>query len=177
MLKALSPNLKHVALLVNPTDTDMMVPPRSAPLALIEVAQSIGVIVTRTNLYQPDEIRRKIAALKRTGVQALMMASTPLINASTGLIAGAALANELPSISQRREYVEVGGLMSYGDSSAESNRRAAAYVDKLLKGAKPADLPIEMPTRFHFAINQRIAKALKLQIPNELLATADDLID
>jgi putative ABC transport system substrate-binding protein len=83
----------------------------------------------------------------------------------------------LPSITQRREYAVAGGLMSYGESGWEFYRRAAYYVDKILKGAKPGDLPVEQPTRFQLVINLRVAKALGLTIPAHLLVTADELLE
>jgi putative ABC transport system substrate-binding protein len=88
-----------------------------------------------------------------------------------------ALKNRLPSISERENYAEAGGLMSYGVSQAEQFRRAATYVDKILKGARPADLPVEQPTKFELVINRKTAKALGLTIPQAFLARADKVIE
>ena len=88
-----------------------------------------------------------------------------------------ALKNRLPSISEQAEHAEAGGLMSYGVNQREQFRRAATYVDKILKGAKPADLPVEQPTKFELVINRKTAKALGLTIPNSLLISADKVIE
>jgi ABC-type uncharacterized transport system substrate-binding protein len=93
------------------------------------------------------------------------------------LIAEFALRNNLPSVSSYREYVEAGGLMSYGHDSQDMYRRVAVYVDKVLKGAKPGDLPIEQPTKFELVINLKTAKALRLTIPQSLLLRADQVIE
>jgi putative ABC transport system substrate-binding protein len=92
-------------------------------------------------------------------------------------IAELAAKNRLPSISTRREYAEAGYLMSYGPNSADSFRRAATYVDKIFKGAKPGDLPVEQPTTFELFINGKTAKALGLKIPQSLLISADKVIE
>ncbi len=91
-------------------------------------------------------------------------------------IAGQALKHRLPSISQLREFTEAGGLMSYGPNSVDNFRRAATYVDKILKGAKPGELPFEQPTRYHLVINRKTAMSLGLTIPEALLRQADEVI-
>jgi putative ABC transport system substrate-binding protein len=92
-------------------------------------------------------------------------------------IAQLALQHRLPAVFARREYAEVGGLMNYGDSSREFSRHAAAFVDKIIKGAKPADLPVEQPTRFNFVINRKTADTLGLSLPAMLYIFADDVLE
>jgi putative ABC transport system substrate-binding protein len=100
----------------------------------------------------------------------------PLMTANPKRIVGFALKSRLPSVYDRREFVEAGGLMSYGADEAESYRRVAYFVDRILKGAKPADLPVEQPMRFEFVINLKTAKQIGLTIPPEVLARASKLI-
>ena len=100
----------------------------------------------------------------------------PLMNANQKRIVGFALKSRLPSMYNRREDVEAGGLMSYGADIADSYRRVAYYVDRILKGAKPADLPVEQPTKFELVINLKTAKQIGLTIPPEVLARANKLI-
>jgi putative tryptophan/tyrosine transport system substrate-binding protein len=112
----------------------------------------------------------------KTRVGALVVISGPLLNRYRKQTADLAIKNRLPSMHEGRENVEAGGLMSYAANSAESFRRAAVYVDKILKGAKPADLPVEQPTKFEFVINLKAAKQIGLTIPPNVLARADKVI-
>ena len=99
------------------------------------------------------------------------------MNANRKRIAGLALKSRLPSVYGTREYIEAGGLMSYGADPADSYRRVAYFVDRILKGAKPAELPVEQPVKFELAVNLRTAKALGLEVPPTLLARADEVIE
>jgi len=99
-----------------------------------------------------------------------------LLTSNTSRVADLAIKNRLPSMHERSDYVEAGGLMSYSANDAESSRRAAVYVDKILKGAKPVDLPVEQPTKFEFVINQKTASQIGLKIPPDLLARATKII-
>ena len=100
----------------------------------------------------------------------------PLMNANRKRIVGFALKSRLPSVYDRREYVDAGGLMYYGADLADSYRRVAYFVDRILKGAKPADLPVEQPTKFEFVINLKTAKQIGVTIPPEVLARANEVI-
>ena len=106
-----------------------------------------------------------------------MLVPGGVFNVLRSRLAHFALHAGLPTIASEREFVEAGGLMSYGESAWDLNRRAAFYVDKIMKGAKPADLPVQQPTRFLLTINRKTADALGLNIPPELLATADEVIE
>jgi putative ABC transport system substrate-binding protein len=108
--------------------------------------------------------------------RALITVRTALLNRYAKRIADLAIKNQLPLMAEGGEFVEAGGLMSYSANDAESFRRAAWYVDKILKGAKPADLPVEQPTKFEFVINLKTAKALNLTIPQSVLFRADRVI-
>ena len=112
----------------------------------------------------------------RRRVSALVVINGPLLNRYAKQIADLAMKNRLPSMHERSENVEAGGLMSYAANAAESSTRAAVYVDKILKGAKPADLPVEQPMKFEFVINLKTAKAIGLTIPPNVLARADKVI-
>ena len=123
-----------------------------------------------------DDLEKVFAALNKQRPDGLYVSLGPLMLANGKRIAGFALKNRLPSIYVRREFVDAGGLMSYGADLADSYRRAAVYVDKILKGAKPADLPVEQPTKFEFIINLKTAKQIGLTIPPNVLARADKVI-
>jgi putative ABC transport system substrate-binding protein len=140
------------------------------------VAPALGINIRRVALFAPDELDRTFARLRRDRVGALRILSDPLTDQWRGRIAELAIKHRLPTMFDQRIYVEAGGLMSYGPSLADIHRRAAIYVDKILKGAKPADLPVEQPTKFELIINLKAAKALGLTIPPSLLNRADEVI-
>jgi putative ABC transport system substrate-binding protein len=140
------------------------------------VAPALGVNLRRVALFAPDELDRTFARLRRDRVGALRILSDPLSDQWSGRIAELAFMHRLPTMFDLRMYVEAGGLMSYGPSLADVHRRAATYVDKILKGAKPADLPVEQPTKFELVINLKTAKALGLTIPQSVLIRADEVI-
>jgi len=124
-----------------------------------------------------DEIERAFANMKKEKVQAVVIVSTPLFLDQRRHIAELAAANRLPIVCRYREYAEAGGLASYGPNLANNFVRAATFVDKIFKGAKPADLPVEQPTKFELIVNGKTAKALGLTIPQSLLITADKVIE
>jgi putative ABC transport system substrate-binding protein len=140
-------------------------------------ARALGVQLQLLQARDPTEIDQAFAAAIREGAGALVVfRDGGSFLAHRAHIADLALKHRLPSILNGREFVEAGGLMSYGPSPSERGQRIAAYVDKILKGAKPADLPVEQPTKFEFVINLKTAQALGLTIPPMLLFQADEVI-
>src|SRR6516162_10106441 len=140
-------------------------------------AQILGIEVHSLEVRGPDDFAGAFDAMKRLQPDALFAIGDPLISDSRRQIVDFASNQRLPAMYPLREYVEVGGLMSYGSSISDMVRRAAGYVDKILKGAKPEDLPVEQPTKFELVINLKAAKALGLTIPPLLLARADEVIE
>jgi putative ABC transport system substrate-binding protein len=125
----------------------------------------------------PREIEEAFAAFAQERVQAVMVAVDAVFFGQRQRIAELALANRLATIFALREYAEAGGLMSYGENVADFFRRAASFVDKIFKGAKPGDLPIEQPTKFHLVINRKTADALGVTISPQLYIFADEVIE
>jgi ABC-type uncharacterized transport system substrate-binding protein len=152
---------------------------RTQPLALKRIeaaARSLGFQLQRVEVRRPEDLEKAFTSMVRERAEALIVLSSTLLRAHRTRIAGLAARHRLPSIFDVREYVEGGGLMSYGPNYGDLFRRAATYVDRILKGARPGDLPIEQPTKFELVISLRTARALALTIPPSLLARADELI-
>jgi len=139
-------------------------------------ARSLGVQVDMIDIDVPGDIPGVFEAMRRRGAEALIVLPSPMFYAERRRLAALAARDRLPAIYEVKEYADEGGLMSYGPSFPEMYRRAATYVDKILKGAKPGDLPMEQPTKFDFVINLKAAKAIGLTIPPPVLARADELI-
>jgi putative ABC transport system substrate-binding protein len=139
-------------------------------------ARALGLNVTRLEVRRAEDITLGIEAL-RDRADALYACADSLINANAVRIVTTALAVRLATMNYAREYVEAGGLMSYGPNYADLFRRAGDYVDKILHGAIPSDLPVEQPTKFDLTINARTAKALGITIPPALLARADEVFE
>src|SRR5262249_46164737 len=154
-LKAVAPQLSRVAVLYNPTDPNKTVELRQLEAAARVLAITIQVI----SAEQVDALEGAFRAMTREQAQGLVTLADPFMNFHRGRIAELAADHRLPGIYGFREYVDAGGLMSYGANLSDTFRRAATYVDKILKGAKPADLPIEQPTKFELVINLKTAKA------------------
>jgi ABC-type uncharacterized transport system substrate-binding protein len=152
------------------------------PLSLAEMpevlatARTLGLEATTLEIRRREDIVPAIEALKG-GADALYVAGDPLINANRVRINILAVGARLPTIYIQRENVEAGGLMSYGPNIPDLFRRAAEYVDKILRGAKPADIPVEQPTKFDLVVNLVTAKVLGLDVPPSLLARADEVIE
>ena len=141
-----------------------------------EAARSLGIEVVGSEVRRAEDIAPTIEAL-RGRADALYVQSDPLMNTNRNRIGILAVGARLPTLSGIRENVEAGGLISYGPNFADLFRRTGDYVDKILRGAKPADLPIEQPTKFDLVVNQTTAKALGLTLPPTLLARADEVIE
>jgi putative tryptophan/tyrosine transport system substrate-binding protein len=172
LLKEVIPQLSRVAVLWTPSH------PASTIWRRTEVAaQSLGVQLQAAEVRDRDDLEPAFAAIKRERAEALLMLRNPLVNDLTKRIANLAAASRLPAIYDEQRFPELGGLMSYGVNLADVDRRAAIYIDKILKGANPADLPIERPTKFELVINLKTAKALGLKIPAHLLMEADKVIE
>jgi putative ABC transport system substrate-binding protein len=139
-------------------------------------AQSFGLKLESRIVKEPAELNRALEAITKTRAEALIVAGGPFTTAQRKQIVEFAAKNRIPAIYYRSEFVEDGGLMSYNASRDDLARRAATYVDKILKGAKPADLPIEQPRKFEFVVNLKTAKQIGLTIPPNVLARADKVI-
>ena len=138
--------------------------------------RALGIDLRFIEVRRPGDFERAFAAMAEARIGALVVSPTPMLFEARSQVVVLAAKNNLPAIYPWREAVEVGGLASYATNFPEMYRRAAAYVDKILKGAKPADLPIEQPTQFEFVINLKTAKALDLPIPESLLRRADEVL-
>ena len=176
LLKQIVPGVNLVAVLWKP---DSM-PDRAREVRLKEAnvsAQALGVQLQVVEALGPADLDTAFLDISAKGASALVVLTTPIFGIERQRIADLAAKNRLPTVYASRNYVEVGGLMSYGPNFADLHRRAASYVDKILKGAKPSDLPVEQPTKFELLINLKTAKALGLEIPPVLLARADEVIE
>ena len=173
MLLTMVPKLTRVAVLVDPRDSSSAATLKSVQAA----AQRTGVKILLMEARTPQEIETVFSVIIREKAGAVLVVTGGLFNQQVRQIAELAAKNRLPSITLRREYAEAGGLMSYGTDVFEQFRQAATFVDKILRGAKPADLPVEQPTKFEMVINMKTAKALGLKIPQSLLISADKVIE
>lgn len=173
LLKELVPGVTRVAVLwnpANPVTARMLGETRLAGQALRLQLQALGV-------SDPKELDSVFAAITRERVGALLVLQDVMLYVHRKRIVELVAKSRLPAMYERREWVEAGGLMSYGVSFRDNYRRVGTFVDKILKGAKPADLPVEHPTRFELVINSRTAKALGLKIPQSILVRADQVIE
>jgi putative ABC transport system substrate-binding protein len=174
LLKEAVPKLARVAVLYDPT-----VPGQSREVKedIPVAARALGLTVRSWEVRDADGFERVFAALNKQRPDGIYLAGAGgLMRANRKRMAGLALKSRLPSMYGSREAVDVGGLMSYGADITDSYRRVAYYVDKILKGAKPGDLPVEQPTKFEFVINLKTAKQIGVTIPQSLLYRADKVI-
>jgi putative ABC transport system substrate-binding protein len=173
LLKEAFPKVSRMAVLF---DTAASV--QGVPKPLRDTARALGVNLVPLELRGPDpDLESAFRTATRERVGALLVVAGPVQELHKKRVVDLAAKNRLPAMYAQREYVDVGGLMSYAVSLPDLFRRAATYVDKLLKGAKPADLPVEQPTKFELVINLRSAKALGLTLPPSLLLRADQVIE
>ena len=172
LLREAVPGLRRLAILGNVGNPGAVLDTREAQAA----ASAVGLEATTFEIRRAEDIAPLLEALKGRA-DALYFASDPLLNTNRIRINTLALGARLPTMHGVRDYVEAGGLMSYGPSIVDQYRRAADYVDKILRGAKPSELPVEQPTEFELWINTKTANALGLTIPPSLLVRADHVIE
>ncbi len=173
LLKEMLPKLSRVAVLSNPQNV-------SSPLAWKEIqlaARQLGIQLHSLEVRNPNDFDKAFEDATRARAGALFVIPDPAITPNLKRIAELAARNRLPSIFHVSEFADAGGLLTYGPDRADLFRRAATYVDKLLKGAKPAELPIEQPTKFELVINMKTAKALGIKVPPSLLLQATRVIE
>jgi putative tryptophan/tyrosine transport system substrate-binding protein len=172
LLKETVPQLSQVVALQGPGIQSSAVTLKETEV----VAQSLGLKLQSQVVKEPDDLNRAFEAISKAHTEALIVTGGPFATAQRKRIVEFAAKSRLPAIYYRREFVEDGGLMSYNANRNDLARRAATYVDKILKGAKPADLPVEQPMKFEFIINLKAAKQIGLTIPPNVLVRADKVI-
>jgi putative ABC transport system substrate-binding protein len=173
LLKEAVPNATRVAVLWNPVN------PASSHYVTVlrDAAEKLGIMLQPQAVSDPDQFNGAFAAMVAEHAQALIVVVDPLTVRYRERLVELASRNQLPAMYGFREFVDAGGLIAYGVNVPHLCRRAAVYVDKIIKGATPADLPVEQPTRFELLINLKTAKALGVEIPPMLLARADEVIE
>ena len=173
LLKEGVPSVSRVALLVDPALSSE----KDYPVAFADAARQLGVQLLRFDAQTPTDIERVMSVVRQARPDALLMVDSAMLSTIQRRITELALQYRLPAISRSPDFAQAGGLFQYGENPREMARRAAVYVDKILRGAKPGDLPIEQPTKFELVINLKTAKAIGLTIPPSLLARADQVIE
>jgi putative ABC transport system substrate-binding protein len=173
LLKEIAPGVTRAAVLRDPAFAAGI-----GQFAVIQaVAPSVGVEVSPVDVRDADEIERAVAAFARSANGGLILTASPLAELHRDLIITLAARYKLPAVYVERHFVAGGGLISYGPNYVDQFRRAANYVDRILNGEKPADLPVQAPTKYELAINLKTAKALGLAVPPTVLARADEVIE
>lgn len=173
LLKSLLPQLHRVAMLWNKDDLGMSLRYEASAKA----ARDIGVVVQALGVREPDDFNEAFAAMTRETPDAILMVSDSLTLLNRKRVMDFAAEHRVPAIYEADTIVHDGGLMSYGADRRELFSRAAALADRIFKGAKPADLPVEQPTRYIFAVNLKTAKTMGLEIPSHLIALADEVVE
>ena len=173
LLKQIAPGVTRAAILRDPAQTAGV-----GQFAVIQsVASPVGIEVIPVNMHDPGDIERSVAAFARTPNGGLILTSSALAVRHRELIIALAARHKLPAVYYRRYFVTSGGLISYGYDLVDQYGRAAGYVDRILRGEKPADLPVQAPTKYELVINLKTANALGLEIPPTLLARAEEVIE
>jgi putative ABC transport system substrate-binding protein len=171
LLTEIIPGLARVAVLSNPLNPSIAVEQTKA------AAQALGIETHVVEVQAPDKFESAFAAVTAAHAGALMVLPDPLLYGQHPRIVTFTAASHLPALFPEREVAEAGGLIAYGPSIPASFQRAAAYVDKILRGAKPADLPVEQPTKFELVVNLQTARAIGVTIPTSILVRADEVIE
>ena len=172
LLREAIPKLSHIAVLWNPAVAASTFAFKETQTA----AHTLGLQLQSLEVRRPDEFEEAFAAMTREHAEALVVISDPLFFGHRRQLAELTVRHQLPAMFHLREYAEAGGLMAYGANIHGMYRRAAAYVDRILKGTKPADLPVEQPTKFELVLNRKTAQTLGLRFPPTLLVLADEVI-
>ena len=173
LLKEAVPSLRRVAMLWNANDLGMTLRYKAAAAA----AQALGVLVQSLGVREPEDFDEAFAAMTRDMPDGILMVSDALTNLNRKRVFDFAAAHRLPAIYENKPSVRDGGLMSYGPDQGEMAVRAAALIDRILRGMKPADLPVEQPVSFELIVNLKTAKALGIEIPPSILVRADEVIE
>ena len=173
LLKEMAPGMRRVAMLWNAGDPGMTLRYRVSETA----AQTLGIKVEALGVRSVEDFEPALTAMKQNMPDAIFVVDDRLTGMNRGRIFDFAAANRLPAMYELDALVRAGGLMSYGPDLDDGLDRAAALIDRILKGAKPQDLPFEQPTRYRLAINLKTAKAIGLEVPQSVLAQADDMIE
>jgi putative ABC transport system substrate-binding protein len=173
LLRALVPAAALIAVLLNPTNANFQTQLRGVQDAARDLGQQVSIVSASTE----HEIDRAFATVAQSGARALLIGSDPFFSSERDQVVALAARHSIPAVYEGREFATAGGLASYGTSLADAYRQAALYAGRILKGEKPADLPIVQPTKFEFVINSKTAKALGLDVPSGLLASADEIIE
>jgi ABC-type uncharacterized transport system substrate-binding protein len=167
------PGLNRLGLLINPAGANQVMFAEQVGAA----ANARGVTVLREEARMPSELASAFDGMAKTGAQIVMIAPNGMFINQRKTIIRLALETRLPTMFEQRQDVEAGGFMSYGVNETEGSQRAAAFVDKILKGAKPSDLPIEFPTKIEMVINLKTAKQIGIEVPLHLQQLADEVIE
>jgi putative tryptophan/tyrosine transport system substrate-binding protein len=175
LLKELVPGLERIALLKDPGARPGG--PDRVTAAAEQAVRALGLVPHMLDVRHPAELAAALDAARANGDQAVLQVSSPFFSANRGVLVAQAMRVKLPLSCEQSPFVAVGCLVSYGPNFDEMHRRAAFYVDRILKGERPADLPVEQPTRFDLAINLKTARALGVEVPPTLLARADEVIE